>query len=219
MVRESHDFSCVITDATGRSLVQATDSIPSFIGTLPATIQHFLEGDPGRQMKPGDVIATNDIWQGTGHLPDISVAMPIFFEGRLVGFAGSTAHAPDIGGKIRSPEPREVFEEGFQIPIMKIVNAGKPDETFLRLLRKNVRVPDQVVGDLWAQVTALELMEERVRRLMREYRLTTLGDLADEIRDARNARCARRSARCPTASTDTRSRPTASPCRSTSRSS
>ena len=129
------------------------------------------------------MIATNDIWQGTGHLPDISVAMPIFFEGKLVGFAGSTAHAPDIGGKIRSPEPREVFEEGFQIPIMKIVNAGKADETFLRLLRKNVRVPDQVVGDLWAQVTALELMDERVSTLMREYKLATLADLAAEIRE------------------------------------
>jgi N-methylhydantoinase B len=183
VVRESHDFSCVITDASGRSLVQATDSIPSFIGTLPATIQHFLKEIPAEEMRPGDVIATNDIWQGTGHLPDISVAMPIFFDGALVGFAGSTAHAPDIGGKIRSPEPREVFEEGFQIPIMKIVNQGKPDETFLRLLRKNVRVPDQVVGDLWAQVTALELMDTRVATLMREYKLKTLADLAAEIRE------------------------------------
>lgn len=183
VVRESHDFSCVITDADGRSLVQATDSIPSFIGTLPATIQHFLKEIPAGEMKPGDVIATNDIWQGTGHLPDISVAMPIFFEGALVGFAGSTAHAPDIGGKIRSPEPREVFEEGFQIPIMKIVNEGRPDESFLKLLRKNVRAPDQVVGDLWAQVTALELMDDRVQTLMREYKLATLGGLAAEIRD------------------------------------
>jgi len=183
VVRESHDFSCVITDAEGKSLVQATDSIPSFIGTLPATIKHFLAEFPVEDLKPGDVIATNDIWQGTGHLPDISVAMPIFHEGKVVGFAGSTAHAPDIGGKIRSPEPREVFEEGFQIPIMKIINAGTADETFLRLLRKNVRAPDQVVGDLWAQVTALELMDQRVGTLMREYRLETLGDLAAEIRE------------------------------------
>ena len=183
VVRESHDFSCVITDARGKSLVQATDSIPSFIGTLPATIQHFLKEIPAGELRPRDVIATNDIWQGTGHLPDISVAMPIFFDGVLVGFAGSTAHAPDIGGKIRSPEPREVFEEGFQIPIMKIINAGTADETFLRLLRKNVRVPDQVVGDLWAQVTALELMEDRVTALMRDYKLATLSDLAAEIRE------------------------------------
>ena len=181
VVRESHDFSCVITDAAGRSLAQATDSIPSFIGTLPRTIQHFLDEIPAEQLEPGDIIATNDIWQGTGHLPDISVGKPLYFEGRLVGFAGSTAHAPDIGGRIRSPEAREVFEEGLQIPIMKIIRAGEPDEGFFKMLRKNVRAPDEVVGDLWAQITALELMEERVTTLMREYKLASLSDLAGEI--------------------------------------
>jgi N-methylhydantoinase B len=181
VVRESHDFSCVITDVTGRSLAQATDSIPSFIGTLPRTIQHFLDEIPAEEMQPGDVIATNDIWQGTGHLPDISVGKPLFIDGQLVGFAGSTAHAPDIGGRIRSPEAREVFEEGLQIPIMKIIRAGEPDEGFFKMLRKNVRAPDEVVGDLWAQITALELMEERVGTLMREYDLANLSDLAGEI--------------------------------------
>ncbi len=181
VVRESHDFSCVITDAAGRSLAQATDSIPSFIGTLPRTIQHFLDEIPAEELEPGDIIATNDIWQGTGHLPDISVGKPLFIDGRLVGFAGSTAHAPDIGGRIRSPEAREVFEEGLQIPIMKIIRAGEPDEAFFKMLRKNVRAPDEVVGDLWAQITALELMEERVSTLMHEYKLFTLSDLAGEI--------------------------------------
>ncbi len=181
VVRDSHDFSCVITDASGRSLAQATDSIPSFIGTLPRTIQHFLDEIPAEDLEPGDIIATNDIWQGTGHLPDISVGKPLFIDGRLVGFAGSTAHAPDIGGRIRSPEAREVFEEGLQIPIMKIIRAGEPDEGFFKMLRKNVRAPDEVVGDLWAQITALELMEERVTTLMREYKLASLSDLAGEI--------------------------------------
>ena len=181
VVRDSHDFSCVITDAAGRSLVQATDSIPSFIGTLPRTIRHFLEEFPSETLQPGDVLITNDIWMGTGHLPDISVGKPLFYNDKIVGFAGSTAHAPDIGGKIRSPEPREVFEEGFQIPIMKVIRAGQPDETFFNLLRKNVRAPDEVVGDLWAQITALDLMDNRIDTFMREYRLDTLEDLATEI--------------------------------------
>lgn len=183
VVRDSHDFSCVITDARGRSLVQATDSIPSFIATLPATIKHFLDVYPADQLEPGDVLITNDIWMGTGHLPDISVGKPIFFEGKLVGFAGSTAHAPDIGGKIRSPEPREVFEEGFQIPIMKLMKAGEVDETFIRLLRQNVRAPDEVVGDLYAQLTALDLMERRVGDVMTQYGLNDLEPLANEIQD------------------------------------
>ncbi|MBG03427.1 MAG: hydantoinase [Rhodospirillaceae bacterium] len=183
VVRDSHDFSCVITDASGRSLVQATDSIPSFIATLPATIKHFLDVYPADQLEPGDVLITNDIWMGTGHLPDISVGKPIFRNDKLVGFAGSTAHAPDIGGKIRSPEPREVFEEGFQIPIMKLIKAGEVDETFMRLLRQNVRAPDEVVGDLYAQLTALDLMERRVSDVMTQYELADLATLASEIQD------------------------------------
>ena len=183
VVRDSHDFSCVITDAQGRSLVQATDSIPSFIATLPATIKHFLDVFPAEELQPGDVLITNDIWMGTGHLPDISVGKPIFHNGKLVGFAGSTAHAPDIGGKIRSPEPREVFEEGFQIPIMKLMRAGEADETFFRLLRQNVRAPDEVVGDLYAQLTALDLMERRVGDVMEQYNLDDLTSLATEIQE------------------------------------
>ena len=181
LVRESHDFSCVITDAKGRSLVQATRSIPSFIGTLPATVKHFIDAYPAETLAPGDVLITNDIFQGTGHLPDITVAKPIFLNNKLVGFSASTAHAPDIGGKIRSPEPREVFEEGFQIPIMKMQAAGRTDETLVRLLRKNVRTPDQTMGDLWAQVVALDLMEQRLLTLMQAYQLTDLTPLANEI--------------------------------------
>src|SRR5262249_19679609 len=70
LVRESYDFSCVITDAAGQSLVQASESIPSFIGTLPETVKHFLRFFPPDRLSPGDVLITNDIWLGTGHLPD-----------------------------------------------------------------------------------------------------------------------------------------------------
>lgn len=194
LVRESHDFSCVLTDQHGDSTVQATRSIPSFIGTLPRTVKHFLAEFPADEIRPNDVYVTNDIYQGTGHLPDISVAKPIFNRGRLVGFAASTAHAPDIGGKIRSPEPREVFEEGFQIPIMKLMDEGRVDTTLIKLLRKNVRVPDQVVGDLWAQLAALDLMEKRVLGLMSEYGLDSLDELAFEIQ-SRSERAMRQSLR------------------------
>src|SRR5258707_9090979 len=127
LVRESYDFSCVITDAAGQSLVQASESIPSFIGTLPETVKHFLRFFPPDQLAPGDVLITNDIWLGTGHLPDITLAKPIFKDGQLVAFSATTAHAPDIGGKIRSPETPEEFEEGLQIPPMKMIAAGKTD--------------------------------------------------------------------------------------------
>src|SRR6516165_5918985 len=181
LVRESYDFSCIVTDASGESLVQATESIPSFIGTLPATVKHFLRFYPPESLEPGDVLITNDLWFGTGHLPDITVAKPIFRADKLVSFSASTAHAPDIGGKIRSPEPREVFEEGLQIPPMKLLRAGQPDDTLVGLIRKNVRTPDETMGDLWAQVVALDLMEDRLLHLMAQADLADLRALAWEI--------------------------------------
>jgi len=161
--------------------VQATESIPSFIGTLPATVKHFIAEYPAERLRPGDVLITNDIYQGTGHLPDITLAKPIFLDDRLIGFSATTAHAPDIGGKIRSPEPREVFEEGLQIPIMKFLRAGEIDRTLEKLIRKNVRTPDQTMGDLWAQIVALDLMEDRLVNLLKQYGLTELSALAAEM--------------------------------------
>ena len=187
LVRESYDFSCIVTDDRGQSLVQATESIPSFIGTLPATVKHFLRFFPPETLAPGDVLITNDLWLGTGHLPDITVAKPIFRDGRLVAFSASTAHAPDIGGKIRSPEPREVFEEGLQIPPWKLIRGGETDATLVAIIRQNVRTPDQTMGDLWAQVVALDLMEERLGALMQGYGLPDLRALAGEV----HGRCER----------------------------
>lgn len=181
LVRESYDFSCIITDESGQSLVQATQSIPSFIGTLPRTVKHFLNEYPIDRLQPGDVLITNDMYQGSGHLPDINLGKPLFYEGRMIGYAATTAHAPDIGGKIRSPEPREVFEEGLQIPIMKMIDGGKVNDTLVSIIRKNVRTPDQTMGDLWAQVVALDVMEARTIALLKDAGLENLRDLAAEI--------------------------------------
>ena len=181
LVRESYDFSCIITDESGQSLVQATQSIPSFIGTLPRTVKHFLTEYPIDRLQPGDVLITNDMYQGSGHLPDINLGKPLFYEGRMIGYAATTAHAPDIGGKIRSPEPREVFEEGLQIPIMKMIDGGKVNDTLVSIIRKNVRTPDQTMGDLWAQVVALDVMEARTIDLLKDAGLDNLRDLATEI--------------------------------------
>lgn len=182
IVRESNDFACVVTDASGKSIAQASNSIPSFIGTVPRTIRAFLEAYPETELQEGDVLITNDCWLGTGHLPDITVGKPIFKNGILVAWAGSVAHAPDIGGRVRSADATSVFEEGLQIPVMKVLCAGKMDETLNRIIRKNVRVPDQVIGDLYAQFTGLALMERQTLALMQEYELNNLEALSRELR-------------------------------------
>lgn len=184
---EANDFACVLTDAAGNSLAENTGSIPSFIGTLPATVRHFIAAVGEDRMRPGDVLVTNNPWLGTGHLNDVCLVKPIFKKGRIVAFAASTAHVPDIGGRIRSIEPRELFEEGFHIPLMHLIRDGQADETLLRLLRTNVRTPDQTVGDIFAQVGALDLVEDRLNELMKTYALDGLEDVAEELFDRSDA--------------------------------
>ena len=184
---EANDFACMLTDERGWLVAQNRGSIPSFIGTLTKTVKHFLADIGVAAMMPGDILCTNDPWKGTGHLNDVCVCKPIFLGGHVVGFAISTSHAPDIGGKVRSVESREVFEEGFHIPPMKIFNEGTPDETFFALLRAQVRTPDQTVGDVYAQITALGIMEARLLGLLDEYGLEHITTLSDEV----NGRCER----------------------------
>jgi len=178
---EANDFACMLTDARGYSLAQNTGSIPSFIGTLPATVRHFLRAMGAAAMRPGDVLITNDAWMGTGHMSDVSVLKPLFRAGRLVAFSATTSHMPDIGGRLRAIEAREVFEEGLHIPLMKLVREGRADETLIEVIRANVRTPDQTMGDIWAQVGANELMERRLVALMDDGWLDSLDDLGDEL--------------------------------------
>jgi len=178
---EANDFACVLTDARGYALAQNSGSIPSFIGCLPATVRHFIRELGADSMRPGDVLITNDAWMGTGHMSDVSVLKPIFHQGRLVAFSATTSHMPDIGGRIRAIEAREIFEEGLHIPLTHLVRAGQVDHTMVAMIRANVRTPDQTMGDIWAQASANELMERRVVALMDDYGLTTLSELGDEL--------------------------------------
>jgi N-methylhydantoinase B len=181
VVRESHDYTCMILDPDGRAVAQATRSVPSFIGTLPVSVRAFLEMYPVRRLAPGDVIISNDPWLGTGHLPDLTMAAPIFFRGRLVGFAGAIAHMPDIGGRRRAPDNRDIYEEGLQIPILKLYDAGRLNETLMAMVEKNVRVPVEVSGDMHAMVGATEKMRHGVERLLTEYAMPDLVALTGEI--------------------------------------
>jgi len=181
IVRESFDFACIITDTRGRSIAQASESIPSFIGTLPRTVKHFLRHFPLETLREGDVLVTNDPWMGTGHLPDLSLCKPIFLDGRVIGMVATTAHAPDMGGKTGSADVRDVFEEGLQVPMMKLMDAGRVNETLVAMLRTNTRVPDQVIGDVFAQLAGLQLLETSAIEIARENDFETLDFLADEI--------------------------------------
>ncbi len=178
---EANDFAVVLTDSAGRALSENSGSIPSFIGTLPRTVRAVIERFDRAAMRPGDVFITNNPWIGTGHLNDVSLVKPVFHDGTLVGFAATAAHVPDIGGKIRSVDARELYEEGFHIPLMRFLTAGQPDETLLDLIRCNVRTPEQTVGDIWSQVGAVELIAARLQDILREYGLRGIDELAEAL--------------------------------------
>ncbi|MGI9424093.1 MAG: hydantoinase B/oxoprolinase family protein [Hyphomicrobiaceae bacterium] len=166
LVREANDFAVILTDADGRSIAQSTKSIPSFIGTLPATIKAFLERYPSVSLQDGDVMITNDPWLGTGHVHDINIVVPIFWKGELVGFAGIATHLPDIGGRIRSTGVREIFEEGLQIPPLKLFEAGARNETLIAMIARNVRVPDHSLGDILGAVAGCQALGAELRALL-----------------------------------------------------
>ena len=110
LVREANDFAVVLTDAAGHSIAQSVLSIPSFIGTLPATVKHFLKKFPAHTLKPGDVMITNAPLMGTGHIHDVNIAMPIFHQGKLVAFAAVVSHMPDIRGPLRTAAIRAISQ-------------------------------------------------------------------------------------------------------------
>jgi len=178
---EANDFAVVVTDSAGRALAENSGSIPSFIGTLPRTVRAAIERFGTDAMRPGDIFITNNPWIGTGHLNDVSLVKPLFHRDTLVGFAATAAHVPDIGGKIRSVDARELFEEGFHIPLMRLLAEGRADETLLSLVRTNVRTPEQTVGDIWSQVGAVELIAARLAGILDEYGLPGIDDLAQAL--------------------------------------
>lgn len=180
-VRESYDLSCVIFDSRGNSLAQGSYSGPGFIGTAAATLTHMLKRFPPGALEPGDVIMTNDPWMGTGHLFDVSVMQPVFRRKRLVGYTMSITHLPDIGGAGFSAAATQVYEEGLRLPVCKLMRAGKVDEFILELVRANVRVPEQTIGDLMANATCTGVGARMLTEFMDEYGLVSIDPLADAI--------------------------------------
>ena len=182
IVRESGDLSVLLLDAAGNALAQGSYSVPSFTGTAAPTLRHMLRRFPPETLQPGDVVATNDAWMGTGHLYDINVMRPVFRDGRIVGYTMSITHLPDIGGPGFGTSATEIFHEGIRLPICKLVRAGELDETVFEIVRNNVRVPEQVFGDLMANVTCNEVGGRQLLEFLDEYGLEDLEALSAAVR-------------------------------------
>ena len=168
-------------DRYGNSVSENTGGIASFSCILPRTTKTFLERFPADTWRPGDCVITNDPWLATGHLPDFTFVSPIFHRGALVGFAGSIAHSPDVGGALWSADCRELFEEGIRIPPIRFLREGRRNEDLIDVILSNVRVPRQVLGDFEAQVTANEVCVRRVEEFLNDVGLVDLQGLAAAV--------------------------------------
>ncbi len=181
IVRESQDLACGLFDTRGRMIAQSLSGTPGHINAMATSMKHFLAAFPPDKLEHGDVLITNDPWQTAGQINDITITTPIFRGGKLVALFANTCHSADIGGRILSAEAREVFEEGLRIPIMKLFERGEPNKILMQIVRTNVRQPDEVIGDFYAQTACNETGGRALLEMMDEFGLDSIDSVAEEI--------------------------------------
>ncbi|MBI4561099.1 MAG: hydantoinase B/oxoprolinase family protein, partial [Candidatus Rokubacteria bacterium] len=174
-IKERWDCSTAIFDREGQVIAQA-EHIPMHLGSLLGIIQEILGRYPPERLAAGDVFAANDPYSGGGtHLPDITLASPVFVDGELFGFVANIAHHADrTGERIRS-----IYDEGLRITPIRLVEGGQVREDVMELLLANFAVPDQRRGDFRAQIAANRLGERRLIELCGRYGRVTVKAAAD----------------------------------------
>jgi N-methylhydantoinase B len=181
IVRESQDLACGLFDTKGRMIAQSISGTPGHINAMATSMKHFLAAFPPDKLAPGDVLITNDPWMTAGQINDITITTPVFKNGRLVALFANTCHSADIGGRILSAEAREVFEEGLRLPIMKLFERGEPNQILMQIVRANVRQPDEVIGDFYAQTASNDAGGRALLEMMDEFELDSVDGVSEEI--------------------------------------
>lgn len=180
-VREAGDLSAGVFTPDGLMLAQAVTGTPGHVNTMAEAVLHFIDEIPREEIFEGDCYVTNDPWKGTGHLHDITMCAPSFKDGKLVAFFACTAHVVDVGGRGFGADGKSVYEEGIQIPIMKFTDRGRVNLDLVKILRANVREPNQVVGDFYSLAACNEVGHRRLVNMMSEVGIDTLDALEEFI--------------------------------------
>lgn len=181
VVREAGDLSAGLFDTKGRMLAQAATGTPGHINSMATAAKHFLKHFPLDSYRSGDHVITNDAWMVSGHVNDVTIFSPVFSKNRLVAFFGSTCHTCDFGGRPLGAEARDVYEEGLAIPIMKYIEGGKPNHTLEAIIRTNVRMPDEVIGDIYAQISANEVGSLKLSQFIDEGNIDSIDKIGKII--------------------------------------
>ena len=183
VVKEAQDASCAIFTAEGRIVAQPV-VIPGHLGSMKYMLAACLESYPPDTLSPGDVLITNDPYQGGSHLPDIALFRPVFHDSQIIAFAGCIIHYTDVGGMVPGSNPQratELYQEGLVLPPMKLHEAGQPNETLRKLIRANVRNPHMFFGDLNAQEAAMLTGERRMKQLVERFGAGNIREAMDTL--------------------------------------
>jgi len=185
ILNSSRDFSTALCDGQGRLVAQA-EHVPIHVGALPWAVRSVAQAFEGR-IVPGDLYLLNDPYHGGNHLPDLTVLLPVFVEGRLVFWSINRAHQSDIGGSTHgayNPGATEIWQEGIRIPPLKLYDAGEVRDDVMQMIATNVRHARDFLGDLRASIGSARLGERRLLHLVDEYGVETVVAGAGEILDS-----------------------------------
>src|SRR5687767_1077075 len=184
IMRDTMDLSSAFCDRQGRMIAQGL-SVALHLGSIPDAMDRVRE-KYADTLAPGDIVVLNDPYQGGMHLPDIFMFKPVFVAERLLGYAVVVAHHNDMGGRVpgsSAADSTEIFQEGLRIPVLKLYERGKVNQTLMDLIAINVRIPDVVLGDLQAQVAACGIAERGMNELAARYGIEQLERHFDELLD------------------------------------
>ena len=181
VVREAGDLSAGVFDTRGRMVAQAVTGTPGHVNAMAASVGKFLQRLPLAELVPGDVLLTNDPWDGTGHLNDFTVVTPVFAEQRCIALFAATSHIADVGGRGFGPDAGELFEEGLRIPITYLFQAGVRNDLLLEILKANVRDPVVAEGDLYSLTACNDAGAQQLLATLGEFGQANLDAIGEHI--------------------------------------
>ena len=177
-IKDRRDCSCAIYDVDGDAVALSELNTPVHLGTMHPTVRTVMNKFPLETLEPGDAVVLNTPYPaGPGHLNDVALVCPVYCDGELVALVANQAHHVDMGGFAPGSMPfgvTEIYQEGLQIPPIKLRRGGVIDEAILDLILENVRTKSQVRGDLMAQIAANNVGQMRLCQLVEKHGLETL---------------------------------------------
>ena len=195
LVHQRTSFSPVISEAydrsngiyapdTGQIVAQGELGLPIFLGVMQSTTQAVIEARD--DLEPGDIVLVNDPYFGGTHLMDVKMVRPFFYRGRLWAYLSNTGHWPDTGGMVPGGFPSqatEIQQEGLRLPPVKLHRRGVLDDDILQIVLANIRVPEERIGDIRAQIGALSVGERRLTQLLDKHGEATVNRAIEVLKE------------------------------------